>query len=67
MIQEGKTRWPELPLYRMCQLLSIPRSLLYRKPTGQEDARTEEERLLGAIDRIVLEFPGYGYRSSSNA
>jgi putative transposase len=62
MIQEGRTRWPELPLYRMCQLLDVPRSLLYRKPPSLEDAQAEEKRLLRAIDRIVLEFPGYGYR-----
>jgi putative transposase len=62
MIQEGRTRWPELPLYRMCQLLDVSRALLYRKPPSLDDAQAEKKRLLNAIDRIVLEFPGYGYR-----
>lgn len=62
MIHHARERWPELPLVRMCQLLALPRSLIYRTP-ADAGARQESERtLLEAIERLVTQFPGYGYR-----
>jgi len=49
---------PRLPLARACQLLGLARSDYYRTPVSPPDAA----ELLAAIDALVLDFPGYGYR-----
>jgi transposase InsO family protein len=49
---------PQLPVERACQLLGLSRSDYYRTPAAVA-ASTD---LLSAIDALVLEFPGYGYR-----
>lgn len=51
-----------LPLHRMCQLLGLPRSLVYRPLGDKQPKHTQEAALVVAIDQIVLRFPGYGYR-----
>jgi putative transposase len=51
-----------LPLHRACALLSLPRSLVYRKAADTSLSRAEDAQLLSAIETIVLAFPGYGYR-----
>jgi putative transposase len=62
MIVLARECLPDLPLFRMCQLLRLSRSLVYR-PLADRDKEGEEETILiAAIDRIVLRFPGYGYR-----
>lgn len=50
-----------LSVRQLCDLLSVSRSWFYQRP----HAPTQAERdvaLRDAIERIVLEFPGYGYR-----
>ncbi len=51
---------------RLCKLLDVSRSWYYQKP--EVDQQTDEEMdLRDAIERIVLEFPGYGYRRVTKA
>jgi putative transposase len=45
----------------MCQLLGISRSWLYEKQTPTEPSE-EDTSLRDAVERLCLEFPGYGYR-----
>ena len=54
-----------LPIHRACALLSLNRSLAYRNgqsAAGRGKEQAEEQRLLRAVEAIVLAFPGYGYR-----
>jgi putative transposase len=61
VITEYRREHPEISVRRMCRMLGISRSWLYEKPPPSEP--TEEGTLLrDAIERICLEFPGYGYR-----
>ena len=45
----------------MCQMLGVSRSWLYEKPATAEPTK-EDTLLRDAIERLCLEFPGYGYR-----
>ncbi len=45
----------------LCELVGVDRSWYYRRPTPEEVAQRDVE-LRDAIERVVLEFPGYGYR-----
>ena len=45
----------------MCQRLGVSRSWLYEKPTCAGPTE-EETSLRDAIERLCLDFPGYGYR-----
>jgi transposase InsO family protein len=59
--QEARAEHPDVSLKELCELFSVSRSWYYERPTPEEKARTDVE-LRDAIERIVLEFPGYGYR-----
>jgi putative transposase len=45
----------------LCRLFGVSRSWYYEHPTPEEKAAADLE-LRDAIEGIVLEFPGYGYR-----
>jgi transposase InsO family protein len=45
----------------LCRLFGVSRSWYYERPTSEEKA-ARDIKLRDAIERIVLEFPGYGYR-----
>ena len=45
----------------LCRLFGVSRSWYYERPTSEEKA-ARDLQLRDAIERIVLEFPGYGYR-----
>ena len=51
-----------LPLERACALLGLDRSGLYRNTAPQQPLLEEEVALREAIENIVVEFSGYGYR-----
>jgi len=51
----------ELSVSALCELLGVSRSWYYEKPTAEEIAQRDVE-LRDAIERITLEFAGYGYR-----
>ncbi len=52
---------PEVSVRSLCELMGVSRSWYYDKPSAEEKAERDVE-LRDAIERIVLEFPGYGYR-----
>jgi len=58
--------FPTLSLRRLCQLLGVSRSWYYAHPTA--DALAERDlNLRDAVERVTLEFPGYGYRRVTHA
>jgi transposase InsO family protein len=52
---------PELSIRRLCELVGAGRTWWYTHPSSAEMA-TRDTALRDAIERIVLVFPGYGYR-----
>ncbi len=62
MIEEGAMEHPEVALSDLCELFEVSRSWYYEKPTKAERQAREDVSLRHAIEHIVLEFPGYGYR-----
>jgi putative transposase len=61
MIAEASEHHSEASVRSLCELFGVNRSWYYRKPSPEEQAM-REVALRDAIERIVLEFPGYGYR-----
>jgi hypothetical protein len=59
MIAEASERNPAPSVRSLCELFGVNRSWYYRKPSPEEQAM-REVTLRDAIERIVLEFPGYG-------
>jgi len=57
---------PELSVRRLCLLLGLSRSWWYER-TQPREPDLEAIALRDAIERIVLEFPGYGYRRVTHA
>jgi len=53
--------FPSLSVRQLCELLSVSRSWVYERPHTPTQAQ-RDVALRDAIERIVLEFPGYGYR-----
>ena len=62
MIREAVAQHPELAVERCCWLLAVSRGSYYYE-ADELAARELGDRLLcREIERIVLDFPGYGYR-----
>ena len=61
MINEYRQQHPDASVRLMCQRLGVSRSWLYEKPVALEPSQ-EETSLRDAIERLCLNFPGYGYR-----
>jgi len=61
MIAQAHSLHPELSIQRLCQLLEVSRSWFYMRQS-QPERNPTEVALRAAIEQIVLEFPGYGYR-----
>jgi putative transposase len=57
---------PELSIRRLCQLTGAGRTWWYTHPTAAEIA-ARDTALRDAIERVVLAFPGYGYRRVTKA
>lgn len=53
--------FPHLSVRHLCALLGLSRSWFYDRPQQLSQAERDTE-LRDAIERIVLAFPGYGYR-----
>lgn len=66
MIEQAHKEHPEISIERLCELMSVSRSWYYERPSVTERAQKDVE-LRDAIERIVLEFPGYGYRRVTEA
>lgn len=61
MIAVAQTTYPELSIRQLCTAVGAGRTWWYTRPSA--DAVAERDTALrDAIERIVLEFPGYGYR-----
>jgi putative transposase len=67
MIAAAREGHPELSVRRLCTLLGVNRAWYYAQQRDEAAAREEETRLRDAIERLVLAFPGYGYRRVTKA
>ncbi len=61
MIAVARAAHPELSTRRLCALLGISRAWYYAQQGEDLAALAEATRLRDAIERLVLDFPGYGY------
>ncbi len=61
MIGRAKEDHPSISERELCRVFEVSRSWYYECPSPEEKA-AEDLELRDAIERIVLEFPGYGYR-----
>lgn len=61
MIRAYHQSYPDIPLVALCSAVGVSRSWFYERPTAKQS--TEHDLgLRAAIEAIVLEMPGYGYR-----
>jgi len=67
MIAIARAAHPELSLRSLCALLGISRAWFYARRREDLAALAEATRLRDAIERLVLAFPGYGYRRVTRA
>jgi putative transposase len=61
MIAHAATAHPDRSVRRLCRLFGVGRTWYYRHPTAEQRA-ARDVTLRDAIEQVVLEFPGYGYR-----
>ena len=66
MIDELRMAFPELSLRRLCAILGVSRSWVYER-RGRPERAPEDLALRDAVERVVLAFPGYGYRRVTHA
>src|SRR5205807_7020858 len=66
MIEQAHQYHPDLSLERLCDLFSVSRSWYYER-SGQSNSDAEEIALRDEIERIILEFSGYGYQRVTHA
>ncbi len=52
---------PEVSVRSLCELMGVSRSWYYQRPSAEQVAERDVD-LRDAIEQIVLELPGYGYR-----
>jgi len=57
---------PERAISQLCDLLQVSRSWYYEKQSRAEEDEADVE-LRDTIERIILDFPGYGYRRVTHA
>ncbi len=68
MIAEAIAAPASLSVRQLCAVLGVNRAWYYARPVSEAGAdETETIRLRDAIERIVLDFPGYGYRRVTHA
>jgi len=61
MIRQTHEEHPELSIVELCEVLDVNRSWYYTRPT---EPRVQEADLdvRDAVERLLVDFPGYGYR-----
>lgn len=69
MIAQALVEYPQLTVSSLCELLGVNRAWYYaRVDTGSNQVECEADvELRVAIEELVLEFPGYGYRRVTKA
>lgn len=67
MIEEATSEHPRMPVKGLCELFGVSRSWYYQRLMSSDERAREDVALRDAIERIVLEFPGYGYRRVTEA
>lgn len=66
MIAAVQQAFPDLALRQLCRWLGVSRSWYSARPSAQERA-ARNVALRDAIEHLILEFPGYGYRRVTRA
>ncbi|HEY8325328.1 MAG TPA: IS3 family transposase [Ktedonobacterales bacterium] len=66
MIAAVQQAFPDVSLRQLCRWLGVSRSWYYACPSAAERA-TRDVALRDAIERLILELPGYGYRRVTRA
>lgn len=66
MIGRAPQEHPALPVRQLCALFGVGRTWYYTHPT-EEDRAGRDTALRAAIARLVLAFPGSGYRRVTKA
>jgi putative transposase len=66
MITAAHQAYPQLSLRRLCALFGVNRAWYYAAQQEEADD-VAETALRDAIERVVLDFPGYGYRRVTKA
>lgn len=66
MIASAQEAYPDLSIRRLCAAVGASRTWWYTHPPADEVAE-RDTALRDAIERLVLEFPGYGYRRVTKA
>ena len=66
MITQVHQDMPERSISQLCETLRVSRSWYYEKQTRAQEDETDVE-LRDMIERIILDFPGYGYRRVTHA
>jgi putative transposase len=69
LITQTHAEYPQLSISSLCELLGVNRAW-YHAQLGREPSLVEREgdvELRAAIEELVLEFPGYGYRRVTKA
>jgi transposase InsO family protein len=66
VIAQAREEHPALSIAALCTLLGVSRSWFYERPRVPDQAERDLD-LRDAIERIVLDFPGYGYRRVTEA
>jgi transposase InsO family protein len=67
VITAAVQEYPVLSIQGLCQVLGVSRSWYYERQGQRAPVPTEDSALRDAIEAIVLEFPGYGYRRVTHA
>jgi transposase InsO family protein len=66
MIATVRAAFPQVSLRQVCRWLGVSRSWYYACPSPAEQAE-RDVALREAIEAVILEFPGYGYRRVTHA
>lgn len=66
MMAVAQTAYPALSIRQLCATFGVNRTWWYTRPTADELAE-RDIALRDAIECIVLDFPGYGYRRVTKA
>jgi len=64
VIEQARKDHPHVSVATLCELLGVSRSWYYAVSECVETAQRDVE-LRDAIEKVVLEFPGYGYRRAT--